>query len=53
VGIDLPKRISATVLTADGKLIEHRLPNDLARLERLWAINPSSRTRRKRAPPLV
>jgi hypothetical protein len=42
VGVDLHKRMSQiAVLTADGELTQHRLPNDLAHLEPLFAQLPT------------
>jgi transposase len=42
VGVDLHKRISQiAVLTADGELTQHRLPNDLAHLEPFFAQLPT------------
>jgi transposase len=42
VGVDLHKRMSQiAVLTADGELTQHRLPNDLAHLEPFFAQLPT------------
>jgi transposase len=42
VGVDLHKRMSQiAVLTADGELTQHRLPNDPARLEPFFAQLPT------------
>lgn len=42
VGVDLHKRVSQiAVLTADGELTQHRLPNDLAQLESFFAQLPT------------
>jgi len=42
VGVDLHKRMSQiAVLTADGELTQHRLPNDLAQLELFFAQLPT------------
>ena len=42
VGVDLHKRLSQiAVLTADGELTQHRLPNDPARLEPFFAQLPT------------
>jgi hypothetical protein len=42
VGVDLHKRVSQiAVLTADGELAQHRLPNDLGQLESFFAQLPT------------
>src|SRR5262245_815213 len=42
VGVDLHKRVSQiAVLTADGELTHHRLPNDLAQLQSFFAQLPT------------
>ena len=42
MGVDLHKRMSQiAVLTADGELTQHRLPNDLAHLEPFFARLPT------------
>jgi hypothetical protein len=42
MGVDLHKRMSQiAVLTADGELTQHRLPNDLAHLEPFFAQLPT------------
>jgi hypothetical protein len=42
VGVDLHKRMSQiAVLTADGEVTQHRLPNDLAQLEPFFAQLPT------------
>jgi hypothetical protein len=42
VGVDLHTRMSKiAVLTADGELTPHRLPNDLAHLEPFFAQLPT------------
>ena len=44
VGVDRHKRMSQiAVLTADGELTPHRLPNDLAHLEPFFAQLPTPR----------
>ena len=43
VGVDLHKRMSQiAILTADGELTQHRLPNDLGQLEPFFAQLPTS-----------
>ena len=42
VGVDLHKRMSQiAVLTTDGELTQHRLPNNLAQLEPFFAQLPT------------
>jgi hypothetical protein len=42
VGVDLHRRVSQiAVLTADGELAQHRLPNDLAQLESFFVQLPT------------
>jgi transposase len=42
VGVDLHKRVSQiAVLTTDGELTQHRLPNDLAQLQSFFAQLPT------------